>query len=479
MLPFQKTSVYVEALTTVHEILQSLEKKNTPLIKNKIEEEGMNLTTNVAKAFANPDLKEHGFHFEKAKESIHGIMALLDLSTKNSDMTAEEKEEIFKKLNDLKNNLSEFKSKQKRIMILSAELGQGHMSVSKAIKEAFEYNYGHDYNVEIIDFQEVISSFINSFTKSTYESWVKFTPGLYKLLYESTNTRVPFIKLLNQVNYPFVITKLTKFFQEKNPNLVISTYPIWSYLASEIRKKTNKNAKFVSVITDSITIHNSWVIADNDYLLVANNDTATSIHKLGVPYEKIKVLGYPVRLDFTAKPNREKFLEEIGLNPKKFTVLFLPTSQQQRKNIRIIKSLTENNKYNLVVITGRDSKLKPKLEKYGNKANIKIYGWTDQMPTFIKSCDLVITKAGGSTVMECVAAGKPMIITSIIPGQEVGNAELIHRYHLGVVAESAQKDISEDVEFIRKNYTAFTRKIAKMSKPRAALDIADFLSGLL
>ncbi len=479
MLPFQKTSVYVQALTTVHEILQSLEKKDAPLIKNKIEEEGMNLTANVAKAFANPEQKDHGLHFEKAEESIHGIMALLDLSAKNSDMTAEEKEEIFKKLNGLRNNLAGFKSKQKRIMILSAELGQGHMSVSKAIKEAFEHNYGHDYDVEIIDFQEVISSFINSFTKSTYESWVKFTPSLYKLLYESTNTRVPLIKLLNQVNYPFVLTKLTKFFQEKNPDLVISTYPVWSYLASEIRKKTNKNAKFVSVITDSITIHNSWVIADNDYLLVANNDTATSIHKLGVPYEKIKVLGYPVRLDFIQKTDREKFLEEIGLNPKKFTVLFLPTSQQQRKNIRIINSLTENNKYNVIVITGRDSKLRPKLEKYGNKTNVKIFGWTDQMPTFIKSCDLVITKAGGSTVMECVAAGKPIIITSIIPGQEAGNAELIQRYHLGVIAEPAQKDIAGDVEFIRKNYTAFTRKIAKMSRPQAALDIADFLSGLL
>lgn len=475
MLPFQKTTIYAQTLSVIHDILQTFKGDKSQTIKLRIEQEGFSVTTHMAKAFSQKEIKDRNEHFEKASESLLGIIALLDLAEKNSNITNTQREHLESKLIDLKKDISEFNDKQKKILILSAELGQGHMSAAKAIREGIQHNYGYDYSVEIVDFQEILNSYINTFTKSTYESWVKFTPSLYKLLYQSTNTKIPIIKLLNQFNYPFVLNKLTKFFKEKNPDIVISTFPIWSYLASEIWKKTCKKSTFISIVTDSITIHKSWVLADTDYHVVANNDTASSLHKLGVPHNKIKVLGFPVRLDFLKKIDKQDFLKEVGLNPKKFTVLFLPTSQQQRKNIKIIKSLSENEKYNIIVISGRDSKLLPKLQKYTAQNNVKVYGWTDKMPQFIQSSDLVISKAGGATVMECIAAGKPMIITSIIPGQETGNAELIKRYHLGIIADTPKSDILESVEFIRKNYKTYIKNISKQSKPAAALNVADFL----
>jgi UDP-N-acetylglucosamine:LPS N-acetylglucosamine transferase len=480
MLPFQKTQVYMETLNVIHDVLQTFRQKNIPVIQQKIEEEGLNVTTNVAKAFSKPNNYLLDEHLETANESILGIISMLDLSIKNSDISDNEKEEIFTKLTRLKKNLSNFQSKQKKILILSSNIGQGHMTAAKSIKEGIEYNYGYDYSVEIIDFQEVLSSFINSFTTKTYENWVKFTPSLYKFLYEKTNKKIP-AKLINQLNYPFVITRLNKFFEEKRPDLLISVFPVWSYLASDIWKKKKKNAKFISVITDSITIHNSWVIADTDHFIVANKDTAESVQKLGIEKEKIQIMGFPVRLDFMKKLNKDKFLKKYELDPNKFTVLFLPTSQQSRKNIRIINDIIENNKRtNIIIITGRDSKLKPKLEKIAKKKkNIKVLGWTEEMTQFIQVSDLVISKAGGATTMECIAAGKPMIITSVIPGQEKGNAQLIKRYHLGIIADSPSSKISEHIKYIQKRYSTFEKSINRLSKPKAALEIADFIIDLI
>lgn len=469
MLPFQKTTIYSQTLIVIHEILQTFKDDKSQTIKQKIEQESFSLTTHMAKAFSQKDTQDRSHYFDRASESLLGIIALLDLAEKNSNIATNQKEELEVKLITLKKNISNFDIKQKKILILSAELGQGHMSAAKAIRDGIQHNYGYDYSVEIVDFQQIISSFINNFTKSTYENWVKFTPSLYKLLYQSTNTNVPIIKLLNQFNYPFVLNKLTKFFREKNPDIVISTFPIWSYLASEIWKKSCKKSTFISIVTDSITIHKSWVLADTDYHIVANNDTASSLHKLGIPHDKIKVLGFPVKLDFMEKINKQDFLKEENLNPKKFTVLFLPTSQQQKKNIKIIHSLAEDDKYNIIVITGRDSRLLPKLEKYTAKSNVKVYGWTDKMPQFMQSSDLIISKAGGATVMECIAAGKPMIITSIIPGQETGNAELIKRYHLGIVADAPKSNIPKDVEFIRKNYKTYIKKYRKTEQTGGSL----------
>lgn len=480
MLIFQKTDLYQQVLRTTSEVSGNFGNTANQVLKTKIEEEIMALTTTIAKAFKTchrTDLKEY---LEKASENITGIVALLDVAEKYNDISAGNKEVLLKKLDILQKNVTDFKKNQKRILILSAELGKGHVSAARAIKDALEYTYGCDFHVEIIDYVELLSSLINLVTKKSYENSVKFAPSVYKFIFDSTNTKVPVVKLLNQVNYPFVLTKLMKFFEEKNADLLISTFPIWNYLAADIWKKYRKNAKFISVVTDSISIHNSWVIADTDYHIVANKDTAASLTRLGVDKNKIKTLGFPVKMEFLKDINKEQILKEFGLDPNIFTVLFLPTSQNVRKNSKILKTLVEKSKdINVIIVTGRDSKMKLKTSHKKLAKNVKILGWTDRMAELMKTADIVITKAGGATVMECIAVKKPMIITSVIPGQEEGNAELIKRYNLGIIADSPKSDIGEHIDYIKSRYGFFQNNLAKISRPEAAIEIARFIAEVL
>jgi len=480
MLTFQKTELYKEVLETTNEIINSFGKSTNPVLKTKLEEENMALATTIAKAFKTCHRKDLDNYLEKAAEHITGIVALLDIAEKSNDISSKNKEQLIQSLDTLQSNVINFRKNQKRILILSAELGQGHISAASAIQNALEHKYGCDYHVEIIDYVELLSSLINLVTKKSYEKSVKFAPSVYKFIFDSTNTKVPVVKLLNQVNYPFVLTKLMKFFEEKNPDLLISTFPIWNYLAADVWKKYRKNAKFISVVTDSISIHNSWVIADTDYHIVANQDTAASLTRLGVEKDKIKTLGFPVRLEFLKEINKEKLLKEFGLNPKNMTVLFLPTSQNLRKNTKILKTLVEKSKdINVIIITGRDSKMKLKPSHKKIAKNIKVLGWTDRMAEIMKASDIVITKAGGATTMECIAVKKPMIITSVIPGQEEGNAELIKRYNLGIIADAPKSDIGEHIDYIKNKYSFFQKNLEKISRPKAALEIAEFIAETL
>ena len=62
------------------------------------------------------------------------------------------------------------------------------------------------------------------------------------------------------------------------------------------------------------------------------------------------------------------------------------------------------------------------------------------------SSHLVVSKAGGATTHECVAAGVPMIITQVIPGQEAGNGRLIAEHNAGaygLTAAEARATIAE------------------------------------
>jgi len=469
----------MKSLEVIDEVLKNFERYHGGVMRNKVEEEACMLTTSLAKALSSSETETQDRRLGAATESALGLISLIDLAKNTSALDQAQTEQLINHLQQLQQDIANFKKHQKKVLILYSQIGQGHISAAKAVYEAIRHLYGYDIDVETIDFMDFMSSGLTRVTQKTYDGSTKFAPVLVKLFFESTDKRWP-IKLLNQLNYPFALNKLKKFFDEKKPDVIVSTFPLWDCMTAEIWKKNYKNAKFISIITDSITIHNGWVIADSDYHIVANEDTARSLRELDVNEKKIKILGFPVRIDFLQSFDRKQFLSNHGLNPDLFTVLFLPAAQNPRRNIKIIKELTRQvQDFNLIVITGRDPKIRPKMEKLTAGKNIKIIGWTDSMPLFIKAADVVVTKAGGATVMECIAAERPMVITSMIPGQEQGNAELIRRYDLGIIAPSANMGISESIDYVRKNYGTFIKNLKKVSNPQAALKIAEFIHELL
>ena len=81
-------------------------------------------------------------------------------------------------------------------------------------------------------------------------------------------------------------------------------------------------------------------------------------------------------------------------------------------------------------------------------------------------------------MQETIGAGCPMIINHVVSGQEEGNAQLIVETNSGVIALSpdevvtqVQRAFADDA----KQWREWAANISKLSRPRASLDIAEFL----
>ena len=102
----------------------------------------------------------------------------------------------------------------------------------------------------------------------------------------------------------------------------------------------------------------------------------------------------------------------------------------------IVKRLLALNEVRVAVTTGRDEDLARRISgiaaELGKK--VDVFGWTPEMPRLMAESHLLISKAGGATVQESLAAKTPMIITQIVPGQEEGNARLILERKAGALA---------------------------------------------
>lgn len=377
----------------------------------------------------------------------------------------------------LEENQSGILHKKKKIVILYAEEGAGHLSATLAIKGALEELHPGKVDVEILDLFKCVNRSYGRTIEAAYNNSTKYMPSAYKAFFEISDQKW-LVKIFNQLNYPVIRAPMKKLL-EKEPDILISTFPVWDYITAKIWKKKKKTSKYITVLTDSISIHTSWMIADADYRIVPNEDTAKVLMRNGVPAENIKIFGFPVNLAFNKKIEKENVIKSLGLNPKLFTVLLFAKIGNNKQNMKIFESTIHGKRdFNVICIAGRNKTVISKIKHFEKEKNVKVLGWTDNIPELMKVSDLIITKAGGATIMECIAAKKPMIITQIIPGQEEGNAELINRYGLGVILEKGSKGIDaipQQISEIRKNYKKYISALAEHSKPDSAIKLANFI----
>src|SRR5256885_15007459 len=197
--------------------------------------------------------------------------------------------------------------------------------------------------------------------------------------------------------------------------------------------------KRVVVVTDSISVNAMWYQCSADYFLLPNEASASVLLHAGVPAEKVKTLGFPVSPVFAqlGEPRPEPSDE----NGRRVLYIINAANSAAPELVRRLAHLPD---IQLTVTVGRNAGLKVSVEKIRRTVTqeFETVAWSDELPRLLRANHLVISKAGGATVQEAMAAGCPMIINHVIPGQEEGNARFIVEANAGVVAVTHDAVIS-------------------------------------
>jgi len=365
---------------------------------------------------------------------------------------------------------------KKKILLLTASYGTGHLTSSRSIENSLLELYPEELETNTIDFVQIgnfvhlgrIFEKIYNFSMQNFHFW-----DLFFNITDCNLTRLYCDSLL-----PIFYKKVFRMLLRENPDLCITTHPYWNFLIDGYNRRVKEKKKYICVVTDAIKIHHIWITSGADYYIVCDKYTKDVINKYNIDKNKIFVKGIPVNLRFSEQISREKFLTELGLKPEFITFLVVIGLGDTRRFLKLIDYLTKFSSLNfqLIVITGKYKNIYNKLVNKPSLVPTKVIGWTDKMPDFIKSCDLVISKSGGAIVMETLAAGKPVFIPVFTPGQEKGNAELIKRYGLGFVESnfSKIKEIMRELASKPELISEMQNRIKKYSNPHAAKKIAKF-----
>ncbi len=361
-------------------------------------------------------------------------------------------------------------------LILTADAGFGHRSAANAIEAALKEQGVAQSDIcmlNLLDNKNTPAALRES--QNDYDRIVREAPNLYQAAYTASEQNIP--------NFIFSSSMTASFYRaareaikEFQPSVIISTYPLYQHALMMLRMVERMMTPVICVVTDLATVHRIWFVDGVDALVVPTPAVRDLAIGYGVPSDRIHEFGIPVNPALTHPPKSVAALRRsLGWDPDLFT-LFAVGSKRVQRLPEMLRGLNHSGlPVQLVISAGKDEELYKTLQSIEWHAPAHIYEFVEDMPSFLHAADCVMAKAGGLIVTESLAAGKPLILTELIPGQEEGNAKFVTDNGAGMLAENPL-DVLEMVYHWRMNNSSMLRASAERAqmagKPDAALRVA-------
>jgi processive 1,2-diacylglycerol beta-glucosyltransferase len=317
----------------------------------------------------------------------------------------------------------------RKVLLLSASAGAGHVRAAEAVEKAFKQaNDADSREVHHIDVLNYTNKLFRHLYSKAYIDLVNKMPEVpgwvydkldkpwknerRRLALDKLNTR-PFVKLLRQYQ----------------PDLIVCTHFLPAEIVSWLKAKERLSSRQVIVVTD-FDVHAMWLVHHYEHYFVAVDEARVYLEALGIPPGNITVSGIPIDPVFAIKKDKQEMRAKHGLAPDRTTILLSAGGFGVGSVDALVSSLLPlQHRAQIVATCGRNEELKRRLTRLATRIKpdatviLKPFGYTKEMDELMTASDLVIGKPGGLTTSEALAKGLVFGIVNPIPGQEERNSD--------------------------------------------------------
>ena len=362
-----------------------------------------------------------------------------------------------------------------KVLILFSDTGGGHRAAARALTDALKL-LDPTCIVTVADPLIGQGPTVVRRLASLYSPVIQRSRAAWGAVYHTSNTR-PAFAAIRAVFGPGVRNAVSDLLQTHDPDVVLSVHPLLNHISHQAIRKSGRPRALMTVITDLVDFHRGWTFSQAD-LVIAPTDLARKVAlRRRVPADRIKLLGLPVDLRFRppAPGEKQALRRRFGLDERRFTVLVMGGAAGVGHLTQQVRVLAwEPYQWQLVVVAGRNEKLRRRLEELRFATPTLVLGFVDYMPELMRACDMVVTKAGPGAIAEALATGLPLIITGFLPGQETPNVDYVVDSGFGAYAPK-DSDLLDEVRVLAEGgptWREMSRKAEELAHPYASSDIA-------
>jgi 1,2-diacylglycerol 3-beta-galactosyltransferase len=356
-----------------------------------------------------------------------------------------------------------------KLLFLFADVGGGHRAPAQAVREALRRMVGQAARVELVDMLADYAPWPYNRGQETYTRTVRFARPFEQLIYHGLNGRRR-MRLGASVMWLPMRRATRELMGDHQADLVVTFHPTYSYPLTWLK------IPCAFVFTDLITNHALWCAPGAERYIVPTELARTGAINHGMPADRVSVTGLPVHPRFLDPIlPREQLCQKLGMDCRKPIILLAGGGDGLGRVYDIAYAVGQADlDAQLVIITGRNQKLREQLEDVEWAMDTKILGFTKDMPDWMAAASVLITKSGSNTLAEALVRGLPMILFEHVGGQERRNPDYVEYSGAGAYCPKPAKVVNTLREWLSnpEQLKALSDNARQISKPQAAFDVA-------
>lgn len=341
------------------------------------------------------------------------------------------------------------------IAILTAKAGGGHVTAAQSLGEALEGKA----QVVFVNLLDEHAPFPLNRLSASYGPWVNYAPWTYQQVYRFLSSPWS-VELLQGAAYRFVRNRVATVLEAVAADVVISVHPAQVAVPLRVLREISRRTPFITVVTDPVTPPIAWFAPDTDLCIVATEPARRVALECGLPTDRVRVIGLPVRRAFSTVRNQDKeaLRAQLNIDASLRTILMTGGGAGIGKLLPLARAIADRVTAGgvpaqLVINAGNNQELLKRLRARQWPLPVTVLGYVENMAEWMAASDLLVTKAGPGTLAEAACVGLPVIITEFIPGQEEGNVSWVTDSHAGIFAPEPAQVASLVVDLFQSDNT--------------------------
>ena len=362
------------------------------------------------------------------------------------------------------------------------DAGGGHRSAAIALQSVI-HSGNYDWNVRLINLQEVLDE-LDIFRKVT---GIRLE-DIYNLVLAKGWTLgsrylLPLMHAVIRVYHPSQVRLLTDFWKRQRPDMVVSLVPNFNRSLFQSLKKASPGTPYVSILTDLADFPpHFWIEKGQEqWFICGTKHAAEQAAAMGhSPDRIVRTSGMILRPNFydLQPSDRREERARLGLECHLPTGLVMFGGEGSNVMFSIAERLGNSSEdLQLIMICGRNAKLKNRLRNLKTRNTIVVEGFTSDIPYFMHLSDFFVGKPGPGSISEALKMNLPVILERnawTLP-QERYNADWVLEQKAGIVLQNF-RDVDKAVKDMLRNgqLAEMRRNIAAMNN-QAVFEIPKIL----
>jgi UDP-N-acetylglucosamine:LPS N-acetylglucosamine transferase len=333
----------------------------------------------------------------------------------------------------------------RRVLILSADVGEGHAAAARALAKQIE-DSPQPAQVTVIDGLEAMGPVLRPVVEDGYRVQLRLFPWSYTIVYWMLEHVLPIRWLARSLLCAFGGRPLAREIASHEPDVVVSTYPAVTVVLARLRRRGAVRCPTVATITDLTGLF-FWAQPGIDMHLVMYDESKGSVERIAGE-GSVQLVRPLISAEFLQPRCPIESRHALGLPEEGRMVVVSGGGWGVGDIAGAVREFTAVPEVSSIVcLAGRNDHLAEKLRSaFAGEPRVHVYGFTDRMPDLLAAADVLVHSTGGVTCLEARAAGTPIVSY----GLPVGHARLNTR----AMAELDLVRLANDTDELREHVCA-------------------------